>query len=134
MTRESASIEAMYGDLDRALDLFDVAIASQHQANNVAHTAAALASLAVCFDRLDSHEIAAIIYGASSVYGSANRVKGLRHACEHLAESLGPSRFEQCVAQGAAMTLTDAVRFARQHISRQRSDRRHGSGAQTVGQ
>jgi hypothetical protein len=118
LSREAASLEAVHGDLHDALDLFDSAIQSQHQANNVAHVVAVLASLAVFFNRLDEPLVATTIYGSSTPYGTANRVRGLREACQRLRSTLGDDRFEQCVASGAAMNFTEAVHHARHEIQR----------------
>ena len=114
--REAATMEAVHGDRDRALALFDRAVASQHRGGNVAHVAATLASVAVCFDRLEQPDTAAVIYGSSTRYGSSNRVKGLRQACQHLTDTLGQANFEDHVAQGAAMGLAESVHYARHHI------------------
>lgn len=116
ITREAASIEGLHGDPATALGLFEQAIASQHRAMNVAHLAAALASLAVLLTRLGASEIAATVYGSTTRYGSANRVKGLRQACADLEAALGPERFEECVARGAALGTTDAVHHAIEQI------------------
>jgi hypothetical protein len=118
LSREAASLEAVHGDLHDALDLFDSAIQSQHRANNVAHAVAVLASLAVFFNRLDEPLVAATIYGSSTPYGTANRVKGLRDACEQLHATLGNDLFERSVSRGAAMNLTEAVHHARREIQR----------------
>ncbi len=114
--REAATMEALHGDRDRALELFDGAIASQHRDGNVAHVAASLASVAVCFDQLGQPDTAATIYGSSTPYGSLSRARGLRQTCQHLADTLGQAKFEDLVAQGAAMGLAEAVHYARHHI------------------
>jgi hypothetical protein len=118
LAREAASLEAVHGDLHDALDLFDSALQSQYRANNVAHVVAVLACLAVFFNRLHEPLAAATIYGSSTPYGTANRVKGLREACQQLRETLGEDQFERCVADGAAMTFTAAVHHARREIER----------------
>lgn len=128
ITREAASIEGLHGDPATALELFERAITSQHRAMNVAHIAAALASLAVLVARLGEPETAATIYGSTTPHGSANRVKGLGRACANIEAALGPQRFEECVARGAAMATAEAVHHALEQIRTLRAR------VQTVGQ
>ena len=55
------------------------------------------------FDSFDRPEIAATVYGA----------RQLPAAVDHLRSVLGASAFDERVATGAAMTLVDAVGYAR---------------------
>ena len=88
-----------------------------HRAGNHVDLAAALADLAVFFDRIEQPEIAATIYGASTRYGDSRlgkpnfpRSSTICAPCsEHLCST-------QCVAAGAAMEPADAVAYARDQI------------------
>jgi hypothetical protein len=123
ITRESASLEASHGNADRALELFDAALDSLHRAGNLAHLAVTLADLAACFDGSGQFEIAATIYGTvGHFFVDTSVVTNLPTALEHLHGTLGDSRFDECVAAGAAMELPDAVRYARDHIRRARDE------------
>jgi predicted ATPase/class 3 adenylate cyclase len=116
LPRDSAALEAVHGELAHAVSLFDTAIDSSHRAGNVAVLAQTLASLAIFFDRLDRPEIAATVYGASTNDASIQVVIDLPTAVDHLRSVLGQTVFDQCVATGAAMTLGDAVAYARHQI------------------
>ena len=115
IAREAAGLEAIYGDLDTALALFDATIDSQFAAGNVAHLAATIATLAVLFDRLDRPDIAATIYGTTHHAGIA-LVIGLPEVLDHLRATLGDAAFDGCVAAGAAMEPGEAVRYVRAQI------------------
>jgi hypothetical protein len=75
-----------------------------------------LAFVAVCFARLEEHEIAAVVYGASVPFLRATPVAGLPNAVEQLQTNLGPAAFDRHVANGAAMEIGDAVAYVRQQI------------------
>jgi predicted ATPase len=113
--REAARIEASHGDPDEALTLFDQVIGSFHQSGNDLSLALALAYLAVFFDRVESPEIAAILGGAVSRI-STNLLAIPSRVVSHLRYVLGDADFERCAATGAAMELTEAVRYARDQI------------------
>ena len=113
IARDAAGLEAVHGDLEQALALFDTAIDSFHRAGNVANLAATLADLAVFFDRIERPEIAATIYGAAANYTVTPNAIGLSIAVDHLRSVLGETAFDECVAAGAAMEPADAVGYAR---------------------
>jgi predicted ATPase/class 3 adenylate cyclase len=112
----AALLEAAHGDLDQALALFDTAIDSLHRAGNLTSAGAALAYLAVCFDRIDRPDVAATLYGASTHKAITPYVVDLPALVDHLRTALGDAAFDQCAATGAAMDLADAVAYARHHI------------------
>jgi predicted ATPase/fructose-specific component phosphotransferase system IIB-like protein len=99
--REAARVEAVHGDVYRALTLYDSAIDSFHQAGNLTNLSIALASLAV-------------VFGTTS-HMSTNIV-GKRTLLGHLRSVLGSAAFERCNSTGAAMEPADAVGYARQQI------------------
>jgi predicted ATPase/class 3 adenylate cyclase len=116
MAGVTALLEAVHGDLGQALSLFDAALDSLHLAGNVVLAGTTLGYLAVCFDRLDRHDIAATIYGASTHHPVFEGHIDLPAVVDHLRAALGPAAFDQCAATGAAMDLTEAVGYARHHI------------------
>ncbi len=116
LAQDAARLEATHGDLDDALKLFSRGIDSFHRAGNVVFLAATLASLAVFFDRVGRHEVAATIYGSSSREASIGLVPHLDDVVEHLQSTLGEDAFNQCVAAGRSQELADAVRYAHEQI------------------
>ena len=116
IAREAAWLEGVHGDLDPALALFNDTIASQFAAGNVANLAATIGTLAVLFDRLDRAEAAATIYGTTTHQISPPVVIGLPTVLHHLRVTLGDAAFEDCVATGAAMNHSEAVRYVRAQI------------------
>jgi hypothetical protein len=129
--RDLAALEAVHGELDPALALFDSNIDSLHRAGDVAHLSSTLAYLAVFFDRIDQPDIAATVYGATARHASVTRVINLAVVLDHLRDVLGQTRFDQCLAAGAAMEPADVVQYARRHIqlARQAEDRPRPDGA-----
>ena len=75
--REAAGLEAVYGELEQALALFDTTVDSFHRAGNIPNLADTLAYLAVFFDRFERPEIAATVYGASTRHGISTMVMDL---------------------------------------------------------
>jgi hypothetical protein len=126
MAPVAAGLEALHGDLGQALTLFDAALDrsqrieqirnQRKRAGNVTSVAAAIAFLAVCFDRLDRPDIAATLYGASTNQAISQYVVELPAVVDHQRAVLGDAAFDQCVATGAAMDLAEAVGYARHHI------------------
>jgi tetratricopeptide (TPR) repeat protein len=124
--RDVAALEAAHGERDEALALFDDNIDSLHRAGDVAHLSSTLANLAAFFDRIDQPDIAATVYGTTIRHASITRVINLSFVVDHLRDVLGQTRFDQCLAAGAAMAPADAVHYVRRHIhlARRAEDRR----------
>jgi hypothetical protein len=117
VTQEAASLETTCGNVDRGLQLFDTAIDSLHRAGNLPHLTAALANLAMFFDRQAQPNVGAVLYGTSTLNGATSaRVTGLADAVGRFRLVLGDKVFEECVAMGAAMEPAEAVRYARDQI------------------
>ena len=114
--REIASLEAVLGDPEQALELFDTAVASYHQAGNHGSVATTLAQVAVLFSRIDRPQIAATIYGTSTRHG-ISMIANLPEVLEHLETVLGADDFERRVATGAAMEFDEAMEFVRGEIA-----------------
>ena len=114
--REAAGLEAVHGEIEQALALFDTTIDSFHRAGNIPNLADTLAYLAVFFDRFERAEIAATVYGASTRHGISTMVMDLARVVDHLRSVLGQTSFDRCVATGAAMEPADAVAYARDQI------------------
>ena len=114
--REIAALEAVLGDPEQALELFDTAVASYHRAGNHGSVATTLAQVAVLFSRIDRPEIAATIYGTSTRHG-ISMIANLPEVVEHLETVLGADDFERRAATGAAMEFDEAMEFVRGEIA-----------------
>jgi hypothetical protein len=112
----AAPLEAVEGDLDQALALFEAALDSFQRAGNVASLGGTLALLAVCFDRIERPDVAATLYGAGTNQSVGLYDVDLPAVVDHLRAELGDATFDQCAATGAVMDLADAVAYARYHI------------------
>ena len=117
-----AGIEAVHGNREHALDLFDTALDSFHQAGNKAQLALALANLAVFFDRAEQPQVAATLYGATTHQPAAATDGDLPAAIDHLRAVLGDTVFNQYTAAGAAMEPGDVVAYAHHHIRTTRTE------------
>jgi hypothetical protein len=117
IAEEAAGLEALHGDLGRALALFDASLAFVHRAGNAGSMSTTLAYLAVCFDRFDRPDIASTLYGASTHQAIVQYVVDLPVLVDHLRAALGDAAFDQCAATGANMDLGEAVSYARHHIA-----------------
>ena len=124
---QAAGLEAVSGNLDQALLLFDAAIDSLYRAGNVGHLALAIARLAVVFDQLDRPDIAATLYGACTHHSNIVIVTSLPAVVEHLRAVLGESAFTGRVDAGAALELAEAVHYARTEIEQARLELRTSS-------
>jgi hypothetical protein len=121
VTQEAASFETTCGNVERGLQLFDTAIDSLHRAGNLPHLTAALANLAMFFDRQAQPNIGAVLYGTSTLNAATSaRVTNLAAAVRRFRLVLGDRVFEECVAMGAAMEWAEAVRYARDQIQEAR--------------
>lgn len=121
IARDLAVLEAVHGDLGEAVTLFEAAVDAFQRAGNIANVAATLACVAVCMDRLDRHEVAATIYGATySSYVAS--VVNLQGAVDHLRAELGDTAFDRCVATGAAVDLTHAAAYVRAQLRLARNE------------
>ena len=111
-----AGLEALHGTREHALDLFDMALHSLHQAGAKPQVAIALAELAVLFDSAEQPEVAATLYGATTHQPVAATASELPVALDHLRAVLGDTVFNQHAATGAAMEPGDVVAYAHHHI------------------
>ena len=113
LAQDAGLLEALHGELEQALALFDSAIDEYHRLGNVAGLGFTFTNLAVFFERLERPEIAATVYGASTHYSSSIiSVVDLANVVDHLRSRLGDTGFDECVANGVAMELADAVQYA----------------------
>jgi predicted ATPase len=122
IAQDAAGLEAVHGDLETGLVMFDATIDSFHQSGNAADTVGTLATLAILFDRFERAEPAATLYGATTHHTGTSWVIGLPELVDHLRAVLGASRFDECVTTGAAMELTEAVQYARAQIQLAQSE------------
>jgi predicted ATPase len=116
LSQEAAGLEAAHGDPGQALELFEAAISSLQRASDVGNMALAFAELAVLFDRLEQPAIASTLYGAGNRHGEIGWVLSLPTVVDHLRQVLGEAVFDDCVATGAAMDLSDAANYAQAQI------------------
>jgi hypothetical protein len=86
------------------------------------------ANLAVCFDRIDQPDVAATIYGASTLQPVGQFTVELSGVVDHLRAVLGDTAFDNCAATGAAMDAANAVAYARHHIELARQAANPDSG------
>jgi tetratricopeptide (TPR) repeat protein len=114
--RDLASIEAVYGDPDEGLRLFDVSIEAFHRAGNAGSLGLTLANLTMYLDDIGQPSVAATLHGSSTGYPGINTLPKLPSTVEHLRLVLGETEFTKYVAAGADMEPADAVRYARQQI------------------
>ena len=117
IARDAAGLEAVHGDLDQALALYDNTLAAFHRAGNVTITTLTLAELVVLFARIERPEIAATLHGASNHLSTTERSEKQRAAIGRLHADLGEDAFLQQVTAGTAMDLTTAVHYARQQLT-----------------
>ncbi len=120
IAREVAGLEAVHGQLEHGLDMFDDTIDSFHQVGDISNVAVTLAALAVFFDRFEQPETAATIYGSTTEHTSTAMVAALPATIDHLRTVLGKARFDECVTTGAAMELAQAIQYAHQQIEHTR--------------
>ena len=116
IAQEAALLETLNGDPGQALALFDTALDSLHRTGNAVTLALVFGNLAVCFDRIDQPDVAATIYGASTLQPVGQYVGELPGVVDHLRAVLGDTAFDNCAATGAAMDAADAVAYARHRI------------------
>jgi hypothetical protein len=74
------------------------------------------ANLMVFFDRNGRPDIAATLHGSTGSHPVAIQAPGFDAAVDHVRNVLDTDTFEHCVRAGAAMTVTEAVHYAQQHI------------------
>ena len=118
--RDAAGLEAVHGDVEEALSLFDNAIDGFHRAGNVPGMAELLANLTVFFDRRGSAEVAATLWGARANHPTDYLATDLPATVARLHATLGDTAFDECAAAGANMELGDAVAYARAQIQQAR--------------
>jgi DNA-binding CsgD family transcriptional regulator len=117
IARDAALLKLVDADPEETLALFDAAIDSFRRVGNVAQLTVTLASVTALFERIESPDVAATLYGAiTGQAGGGHHVPDLRDLADRVASKLGPDRFEECVAAGAAMDLTDAAHYSRDQI------------------
>ncbi len=114
--RDLASLEAVHGDRDQALRLFDTAIEAFHRAGNAGSLSLTLAYLTVYLADNDQPSIAATVHGASTRHAAISTVTRLPSTVDHVRLVLGETDFNRCVAAGAAMEPAEAVAYARAQI------------------
>ena len=122
--REAAVVEALHGDFEHGLEMYDVSLDALHRAGAGAHLSITLASMAAFFARFDEPAVAATLIGAAlGQSGTVSMDLDVDATAEQLRSTLGSDRYDECVGAGEAMALGEAVRFARDRIAALRGDR-----------
>jgi tetratricopeptide (TPR) repeat protein len=121
IARDAGRLENARGNLDRSLDMYDLALDLQHGSGNLPNLVGTLASLAVGLDRIGRERAAATLYGATVTSSTSFPVRTT--TVEHLRSALGDEVFDSCVAIGVAMGPLEAATYAREQINRVRSER-----------
>jgi predicted ATPase len=124
VARDTAALEAVYGDVDRALELLDDAIESFHRGGEVFNVAGTIANLAMLFARrLDALEIAATLAGYAMNRPRGAAIVDLPGLVVHLRLRLGDAATDAAIAAGTQMDLSAGVRYARTQIAIVRRER-----------
>lgn len=116
--RESAEIEALRGDFDQGLVMYESTLEELHRAGAAAQLAITIASVAAFFTRFDHVEAAATLIGAAMANaGTVDMAIDVDGTVDLLVEKLGRDRYDELTADGSRMNLTGAVQFAINHIA-----------------
>ena len=127
VARDAAGLEARHGDVDRALELLDEAIASLHRGGEVPNVAGTIASLAMLFDRLDRPAIAATLIGITMDHSRGAVLVDLPDLIARFRLRLGDAAADAAMAAGTHMDLAAGVHYAREQIAivqRERAEHR----------
>jgi hypothetical protein len=114
---EAASVEAMGGDPDVALDLFTAAVEQFHRSGNQTTLAMTLGQLAVFLAGAGEAEGAATLCGFGRQHHMEASVAGLSDALERLRSQLGDEAYRACVTKGEALSPAEATLVATDLIS-----------------
>ena len=117
-----ARLEPEHGDAMSAFDHVTLAIRNYHDAGNTANMRAALAILAVLFNRLQRYEPAATIAGFAPNPMTAIAVPQFGTAITHLRDVLGDRTYESFAREGETMTTAAMARYAYDQIDQARTE------------
>jgi predicted ATPase len=133
IANEAAGLEATHGDIDLALDLFAASIDSLYRSGATVGLTMVFANLVVFFDRTGRPEIAATFCGTATLNRATNLSLDFDEVSnmwdgwaeytvvvDRVRGGLDAETFDKCVRTGAAMTVTEAVHYARHHIDNAR--------------
>ena len=110
----AAMLESRHGDPRAALDTIDHAITMFQQSGATQRLTMADGVLMELFNRCARPDVAATVYGVATRHGVA--AESLSRLAGRLRDILGPERFDECVATGAAMDRAEAIRYERAQI------------------
>jgi hypothetical protein len=105
-----------------ALEYFAVAIRNYHDAGNTTNMRASLGGLAICLDRLERSQPAAIIAGFAFNPLTTRWIPELITAITHLRDVLGEATYESLARKGEAMTTAAMVTYAYDQIDQARAE------------
>ena len=123
LVRDAAVLTAACDDLDEAFELFSLNIDTLQRSGDVTHMSSTLGQLAVTLAGIGRPDAAATLYGATARYAIVSRSGGLGPVLDQCRDVLGDAEFEDDVAAGAAMELSEAVVYARHQIAVERAAR-----------
>jgi predicted ATPase len=122
LAADLSRLEAEHGDPLAALDRITLVIRTCYDSGNVALISAALAILAVFFDRLGRLEPAATIAGFALNPFTASENPQLTTAITHLHDVLGEQTYESLARKGETMTTAAMVTYAYDQIDQARAE------------
>ena len=122
--REAAVVEALHGDFEQGLAMYDVSLDALHRAGAGAHLSITLASMAAFFARFDEPDVAATLIGValrqSGTVSMAIDVDATaRRASDDARVRIGTTSVSR---PAQAMALGEAIRFARSRIAALRAE------------
>ncbi len=123
LARDAARVQAIAGEPEVALGLFDMAVDSFQRAGNIAQLIITVALVPALFEQLGRLEAAATLHAAiTRVPAAVDHVPDLVPLANRLEKALSPDDFGRCAASGEGLDLNAAATFARQHIELVRAD------------
>jgi predicted ATPase len=117
-----ALLEAGHGDTLAAFDHLTLSIRNFHDAGDSTTIRVPLALLAVLFDRLGRHELAATIAGFALSPMAAAGLPEIRTAITHLRDVLGEATYESFARAGETMTTAAMATYAYDQIDQARTE------------
>jgi predicted ATPase/DNA-binding CsgD family transcriptional regulator len=134
LARDAARLHTSDGEADRALALFDTAVAASHHAGNVAQLVITLASVPALLERLNRVDAAMTLFGAlEREPASFHHVPELADLGERLRRRLGPERSADLRSTGAALDLGEAAGWTRDELAAARDELQRRAGARPGG-
>ncbi|MEM7273812.1 MAG: hypothetical protein AAF547_12080, partial [Actinomycetota bacterium] len=111
--REAAALEVIHGDIERGTAMYQATVETLHRAGATSHLSILFANLAAFFLANDRPEVGATLVGvAGRQAGSVSMAMDFSGTTDRLEAVLSKERFDQCLHDGATMSLDEAVELA----------------------